>query len=47
MDTYELNKVQWIEWRKIPSEGWKINALSFGGTIESLKTPLSSKKDIN
>ncbi|OIK12912.1 hypothetical protein BIV60_15420 [Bacillus sp. MUM 116] len=36
MDALEPNTVQWIEWRNVPSEGWKINAISFNGNIEEL-----------
>ncbi|MFD2926283.1 hypothetical protein ACFS6F_21320, partial [Halobacillus naozhouensis] len=44
MDLLNPNQRHWIEWRNIPGEGWKINALSFVGSIESLNQPLSPKK---
>jgi hypothetical protein len=40
----EPNEIAWIEWRDIPGEGWRVNALSFNGNIESLEQPLSIKK---
>jgi hypothetical protein len=46
MDALGLNDTHWIEWRNIPSHGWKINALSFHGNIESLEKPLSPKKQL-
>ena len=46
MDVYEPNKLHWIEWRNIPGEGWKINALSFDGNIDSLENFISPKKEM-
>lgn len=46
MDSLKPNTSHWIEWRSIPGEGWKINALSFHGNIESLENPLSPKKQL-
>lgn len=45
MDALELNTVHWIEWRDIPNEGWKINAVSFDGNIEVLSDALSPKQE--
>jgi uncharacterized protein (UPF0333 family) len=45
MDALDLNKVHWIEWRDIPEEGWKINAMSFDGNIEALSVPISPKQE--
>jgi hypothetical protein len=42
----ELNDKEWIEWRKIPGEGWKVHALSLNGNIDSLNKPLSPKKQL-
>lgn len=36
MDALEPNQTEWIQWRNVPSEGWKVNAVSFNGNIESL-----------
>jgi hypothetical protein len=44
MDALEQNTTHWIKWRNTPSEGWKINSLSFDGNIESLAAPLSPEK---
>lgn len=35
-DALEQNANQWIKWRKIPGEAWKIKALSFNGLINQL-----------
>lgn len=45
MDAQDQNQTHWIEWRDIPGEGWKINALTFNGNIESLSNPLTPKKN--
>jgi hypothetical protein len=45
MDALDLNTVHWIEWRDIPEEGWKINAVSFDGNIEVLSDALSPKQE--
>ncbi|MFI8496721.1 hypothetical protein ACIGC1_28490 [Peribacillus butanolivorans] len=42
----EPNTIHWIEWRNIPGEGWKINALSFDGNIDSLENFISPKKEL-
>ncbi|HFJ9374825.1 TPA: hypothetical protein ACGW7B_005502 [Bacillus nitratireducens] len=34
----------WIEWNKQPTEGWKVDSVSFNGGIEILKQPLSPKR---
>lgn len=34
----------WIEWQRLPTEGWKISAVSFSGGIEGIKNPLSPKR---
>ncbi|MFI9226293.1 hypothetical protein ACJEBK_28145 [Peribacillus frigoritolerans] len=44
MDALDLNTVHWIEWRDIPEEGWKINAVSFDGNIEVLSNAISPKQ---
>jgi uncharacterized protein (UPF0333 family) len=45
MDALDFNEVHWIEWRDIPEEGWKINAVSFDGNIEVLSGGLSPKQE--
>jgi hypothetical protein len=45
MDALDPNIKQWIEWRDIPGEGWKINAVSFSANIDQLETPISPKKE--
>lgn len=45
MDALYDNTVHWIEWRNIPGEGWKINAVSFDANIESLSSPLTPKRE--
>jgi hypothetical protein len=44
-DGIQTNQKEWIEWRDIPGEGWKINAVSFSANIEYLETPISPKKE--
>ncbi|MEH6949129.1 hypothetical protein V7068_19080 [Bacillus sp. JJ634] len=38
------NNIDWIEWRDVPSEGWKIQSMSFNGNIQAL-FPVSPKRE--
>lgn len=46
LDGLRENERYWIEWRDIPGEGWKINAVSFVKTLDELKKPLSPKQKL-
>ncbi|MGG1571557.1 hypothetical protein, partial [Fictibacillus sp. NRS-1165] len=44
-DAFSPNEKEWIEWRDIPGEGWKINAVSFNANIEDIEINISPKKE--